>query len=104
MEHDKQLTMFPWRLQPPRKLQSLKEHFVHRAMDRRRGVIENHHLGTEIFIEAMLNAVHNVAHFLPWPSEAFDILSGWAFPSQSYRDHMTCESVETVPTIVLGES
>ncbi|XP_074317128.1 uncharacterized protein LOC141653304 isoform X1 [Silene latifolia] len=104
MEHDKQWTMFPWGLQPPRKLQSLREHFVHRAMDRRRGVVEDLHLGTEIFIEAMFDAVHKVAHFLLSPSEAFHIVSGWAFPSQSYPDHMTCEYVETVPTAVLGES
>ncbi|KAH9605393.1 hypothetical protein KSS87_003374, partial [Heliosperma pusillum] len=62
------------------------------------------HLGIEIFIEAIFDAVHKVAHFLLSPSEAFSILSGWAFPPQSCPDHMTCESVETVPTAVLGES
>ncbi|KAH9623245.1 hypothetical protein KSS87_011367 [Heliosperma pusillum] len=95
----------PRHLQSPRKLQSWKEHFVHRATDRRRGVIEDLHLGTEIFIEAIFDAVHKVAHFLLSPSEAFRVLSGWAFPKQHFPDSADVhESVETVPTAVLGDN
>ncbi|KAL9243349.1 hypothetical protein vseg_017247 [Gypsophila vaccaria] len=105
MEHDKQRTMRPQHLHSPRKLQSLKEHFVHRATDRRRGVIEDLHLGIEIFIEAIFDAVHKVAHFLFSPSEAIRILSGWAFPHHCSLDVADAhEYVETVPTAVLGEN
>ncbi|KAK9748216.1 hypothetical protein RND81_02G043800 [Saponaria officinalis] len=94
------------RLQSPRKLQSLqslREHFEHRATDRRRGVIEDLHLGIEICIEAIFDTVHKVAHFLLSPSEAFRILSGWVFPKRNFHD-TAHESVETVPTAVLGEN
>ncbi|KAL9239415.1 hypothetical protein vseg_013741 [Gypsophila vaccaria] len=94
------------RLQSPRKLQtaqSLREHFEHHATDRRRGVIEDLHLGIEICIEAIFDTVHKIAHFLLSPSEAFRILSRWAFPKRSCPD-IVHESVETVPTAVLGEN
>ncbi|KAK9669011.1 hypothetical protein RND81_13G102700 [Saponaria officinalis] len=103
MDHDKQWTMRSRRLRSPRKLQSLKEHFVHRATDRRRGVIEDLHLGIEIFIEAIFDAVHKVVHFLLSPSEALRIMSGWASPHQCSPD-IDQEYVETVPTALLGEN
>ncbi|KAL2935496.1 Gastric triacylglycerol lipase [Bienertia sinuspersici] len=130
----------PSPLHSPRKLPSLRDHFVHRATDRRRGVIEvsyvtfyplltfliyasnnvklghfaissSHflllnfqdlHLGIEICIEAVFDAVHKTAHFLLSPSEAFRILSGWVFPQWSNDAHAH-EPAENVLTTVLGE-
>ncbi|CAO2818380.1 unnamed protein product [Amaranthus hypochondriacus] len=86
----------------PRKLPSLRDHFVHRATDRRRGVIEDLHLGTEICIEAVFDAVHKAAHFILSPSEAFRILSGWIFPQRSSSVHVH-ELDENVSTSILGE-
>ncbi|XP_010695732.2 uncharacterized protein LOC104908335 isoform X1 [Beta vulgaris subsp. vulgaris] len=96
-----QSTQHPSHLHSPRKLPSLRDHFV-RATDRRRGVIEDLHLAIEICIEAAFDAVHKAAHFLLSPSEAFRIMSGWVFPQQSSTAHAH-ESVENVPTAVLGE-
>ncbi|XP_021834940.1 uncharacterized protein [Spinacia oleracea] len=92
----------PSPVRSPRKLPSLREHFVHRATDRRRGVIEDIHLATEIVIEAVFDAVHKTAHFLLSPSEAFRILSGLIFPQGNSNVHVH-EHAENVPTAVLGD-
>lgn len=92
----------PPHLHSPRKLPSLRDHFVHRATDRRRGVIEDLHLATEIVIEAVFDAVYKTVHFLLSPSEAFRSFSGLFFPQWSSAAHD--ESVVNVPTAVLGEN
>lgn len=95
----------PPHVDTPRRLHSLKDHFVHRATDRRRGVIEDLHLGTEIVIEAIFDAVHKAAHFLLSPAEAFRVLSRRAFPNRSElsSDDGTQDG-ETVLTATLGEN
>ncbi|GMH01068.1 hypothetical protein Nepgr_002907 [Nepenthes gracilis] len=94
----------PLHINSPRRLQTLKDHVVHRATDRRRGIIEDLHLGIEISIEAIFDAFHRVAHFLLSPSEAFRTVLGWAFHRRSGAFVQTFASVESVPTATLGES
>ncbi|XP_015966705.1 uncharacterized protein LOC107490436 isoform X2 [Arachis duranensis] len=53
------------------RMQSLKEQIIHRATDRRRGVVEDVHLAIEICIEAVFDFFHKAAHLLLSPSEAF---------------------------------
>ncbi|KAF5445382.1 hypothetical protein F2P56_034433 [Juglans regia] len=60
-----------------KKVLTLRDHIVHRATDRRRGVIEDLHLAIEIFIEAIFDVVHKAAHFILSPLEAFRNLSRW---------------------------
>ncbi|KAJ1437938.1 AB-hydrolase lipase domain [Sesbania bispinosa] len=57
-----------------RRMQSLKDQIIHRATDRRRGVIEDLHLAMEIFIESTFDIVRKAAHLLLSPSEAFGAL------------------------------
>lgn len=66
------------------------------------GYFQDLHLGTEICIEAVFDAVHKAAHFILFPSEAFRILSGWIFPQRSSSVHVH-ESDENVSTSILGE-
>ncbi|XP_057735080.1 uncharacterized protein LOC130950565 isoform X2 [Arachis stenosperma] len=56
------------------RMQSLKEQIIHRATDRRRGVVEDVHLAIEICIEAVFDFFHKAAHLLLSPSEAFEAL------------------------------
>lgn len=92
----------------PRRLQTLRDHFVQRTTDRRRGVIEDLHLATEIGIEAVFGAVNKATHFLLSPFEAFRILCGWAFPYRSVPNSTNSinagDSVETVSTSTLGQN
>ncbi|KAI9088084.1 hypothetical protein K1719_030061 [Acacia pycnantha] len=57
-----------------KSMQSLRDYIIHRTTDRRRGVIEDLHLATEIFIEGVFNVVHKAVHLLLSPSEAFRTL------------------------------
>ncbi|PON47873.1 Alpha/Beta hydrolase fold containing protein [Parasponia andersonii] len=88
-----------------KRVQTLKDHIVHRTTDRRRGVVEDLHLAIEIFIEAIFDVVHKVAHFLLSPSEAFKVLFQLCFShnSQSKENHES-ESEASVPTSTLGEN
>ncbi|KAI5330386.1 Hypothetical predicted protein [Prunus dulcis] len=87
------------------KMQTLKDHIVHRTTDRRRGVIEDLHLAIEIFIEAIFDVVHKAAHFILSPSEAFKTLSGWySLSSSGAQDSHDSDSEVSVPTATLGEN
>ncbi|CAL0322210.1 unnamed protein product [Lupinus luteus] len=57
-----------------KRMQSLKDHIIHRATDRRSGVVEDLHLGIEICIEAVFDVVRKAAHLLLSPSKAFGTL------------------------------
>ncbi|KAL0697881.1 hypothetical protein Bca4012_054003 [Brassica carinata] len=75
-----------------------KEHHVpNRTTDRRRGVIEDLQLGTEIVIEAIFDFFHKAAHLLLSPSEAFGIISSWFSSKGDYDDD------ELVQTYTLGD-
>ncbi|CAI8594831.1 unnamed protein product [Vicia faba] len=64
----------PSHLHAYRRVQSIKDHFIHRATDRRRGVVEDLHLGIEICIEAVFDVVRKGAHLLLSPTKAFGAL------------------------------
>ncbi|XP_051115761.1 uncharacterized protein LOC127240936 isoform X2 [Andrographis paniculata] len=88
----------------PKRLQSLKEHFIQRTTDRRRGVVEDLHLAIEVFIESSFDKVHKAAHCLLAPAETARTALRW-FSSRNY-DHVDSspEGYEaTVPTSVLSD-
>ncbi|CAA0814771.1 alpha/beta-Hydrolases superfamily protein [Striga hermonthica] len=66
----------------PRRLQSLKDHFVQRATDRRRGIVEDLHLAIEVFIESTFDVVHKAAHCLLAPIDTTRRVFRW-FSSQT---------------------
>ncbi|XP_073018197.1 uncharacterized protein [Primulina eburnea] len=67
----------PLTVHSPRRLQSLKDHVVQRATDRRRSVVEDLHLGTEIFIESIFGNVHKAAHCLLAPVDTIRRVFIW---------------------------
>ncbi|GAB4860960.1 hypothetical protein Ancab_036120 [Ancistrocladus abbreviatus] len=94
----------PRHVNSPRRLQSIKDHVVNRATDRRRGVIEDLQLAIEISIEAIFDAFHRAAHFLLSPSETLRMLLVWVFLRKSAAEHVQADgSTESVPTATLGE-
>ncbi|KAG5041690.1 hypothetical protein AAZX31_05G217500 [Glycine max] len=89
----------------PNRVQSLKDQIIHRTTDRRRGIIEDLHLATEIFIEAVFDVVHKAIHLLLSPSEAFGTLSR-LFSSHERRILVDNDVVEEASTSsdTLGEN
>ncbi|KAL0442013.1 UNVERIFIED_CONTAM: Gastric triacylglycerol lipase [Sesamum radiatum] len=85
----------------PRRLQNLKEHFVQRATDRRRGVVEDLHLAIEIFIESAFDLVHKAAHCLLAPGDTLRRVSRW-FSSKS--DCHADAPVTSVSTSILSDN
>lgn len=67
----------PLTVHSPRRLQSLKDHVVQRATDRRRGIVEDLHLGIEIFIESIFDNVHKAAHCLLAPADTIRRIFIW---------------------------
>ncbi|XP_020532360.1 lipase member N isoform X2 [Jatropha curcas] len=94
----------PSRLHSIRRMHVPKDHVIHRATDRRRGVIEDLHLAIEIFIEAIFDFFHKAAHLVLSPSEVLRVLYRW-FSYQSSGNEDICNSIsdESVPTATLGE-
>ncbi|XP_065860696.1 uncharacterized protein [Euphorbia lathyris] len=93
------------RLYPIKRFQNLKDHVIHRTTDRRRGVIEDLHLGIEICIEAIFDFFHRTAHVLLSPSEVLRMLYRW-FSSQRSEEKEIRNGVSEVPvpTATLGEN
>ncbi|XP_048329533.1 uncharacterized protein LOC107418873 isoform X2 [Ziziphus jujuba] len=85
----------PSKLRSFKKMQTLKDHIVHRTTDKRRGVIEDLHLAIEISIEAIFDIVRKAAHFLLSPSKTFRALV------RCYS-HRGVE--DSVPTATLGDN
>ncbi|KAF5730380.1 hypothetical protein HS088_TW20G00753 [Tripterygium wilfordii] len=87
-----------------KRLLTLKDHVVHRATDRRRGVIEDLHLAIEIIIETIFDAVHKAAHFVLSPLEALRILCRWLFShSNRGKDMLDDDPYDSVTTTTLGD-
>ncbi|TKY44679.1 Gastric triacylglycerol lipase [Spatholobus suberectus] len=61
----------PSHLHAHKRVLCLKDHIIHRTTDRRRGLVEDLHLGIELSIEAVFDVVHKAAHLLLSPTEAF---------------------------------
>ncbi|XP_054786693.1 uncharacterized protein LOC129292965 isoform X1 [Prosopis cineraria] len=91
-------------LRSARRVRSLKDHVIHRATDRRRGVIEDLHLFIEICIEAIFDVVHKAAHLLLSPSEAFGTLKQlFSSHESSFKEDHDVVDV-SVSAAVLGKN
>lgn len=92
----------PSRLHSHMRVHSLKDHIIHRTTDRRRGVVEDVHLATEICIEAVFDFFHKAAHLVLSPSEAFWILFRWFSSHESgiKQDHDGVE--DSISTATIG--
>lgn len=87
-----------------RRPNNLKDHFIQRTTDRRRGVIEDLHLGVEIFIEAVFDIFHKAAHCVLSPLETFRKLFWWLFDHKRGSEKTNSSTVEVaVPSSTLGE-
>ncbi|GFP99976.1 lipase 3 [Phtheirospermum japonicum] len=87
----------------PRRLQTLKDHFVQRATDRRRGIVEDLHLAIEIFIESAFDVVHKAAHCLLAPVDTTRRVLQW-FSSRNGLEEIPSEGfVTSVSTSVLSD-
>ncbi|KAK1565153.1 hypothetical protein Q3G72_019994 [Acer saccharum] len=95
----------PLRLRSIKRVHTLKDHIVHRATDRRRGVIEDLHLAIEIFIEAVFDVVHKAAHCILSPSKAFRIVQKWLSYGSSSTEGIHDDFSDTfMQTATLGEN
>ncbi|KAK3164490.1 hypothetical protein QOZ80_1AG0019660 [Eleusine coracana subsp. coracana] len=75
----------------------IRDQFLQRTTDRRRGVFEDLHLAIEIFIESVFDIVHKGVHYVFSPSEVWQNVFCWIHGSG-------CESssVVDVPTANVG--
>ncbi|KAK6148665.1 hypothetical protein DH2020_019577 [Rehmannia glutinosa] len=87
----------------PRRLQSLKDHFVQRATDRRRGVVEDLHLAIEIFIESAFDVVYKAAHCLLAPIDTIGRAFRWFSQRNGHKDVPSEGFVTSVSTSVLSD-
>ncbi|KAK9054402.1 hypothetical protein SSX86_025480 [Deinandra increscens subsp. villosa] len=71
------------------------DHVVERATDRRRGVIEDIHLGMENCIESIFDGIHKIAACVLSPMDSFWALMKWS--------SMTDDSTAYVTTTILAE-
>ncbi|XP_066306353.1 uncharacterized protein [Miscanthus floridulus] len=55
----------------------IRDQFLQRTTDRRRGVFEDLHLAIEIFIESVFDIIHKAAHYILSPSEVWQNLFCW---------------------------
>ncbi|MED6136193.1 hypothetical protein PIB30_053752 [Stylosanthes scabra] len=83
-----------------KRVQSHKDQIIHRATDKRCGLIEDLHLGIEISIEAVFDFVHKAVHLLLSPSETYEKLT--KLFSSYKNDHDSGEDTST-STATLGE-
>ncbi|XP_062211819.1 uncharacterized protein LOC133912879 [Phragmites australis] len=81
---------------PAKKSFHIRDQFLQRATDRRRGVFEDLHLAIEIFIESVFDIVHKGAHYVLSPSEVWQKLFCWIHGSGPDS------SVVDVPTANVG--
>ncbi|KAI3777477.1 hypothetical protein L1987_47277 [Smallanthus sonchifolius] len=80
----------------------LLDHVVERATDRRRGVIEDIHLGMEIFIETIFDGIHKIAVCVLSPMDSFRALMRWssvADDSTFYVTTATLAEHNPTPTV-----
>ncbi|XP_059287037.1 uncharacterized protein LOC132040414 isoform X3 [Lycium ferocissimum] len=96
---------WPPHLRATKRIQSLKDHFVQRAADRRRGVVEDLHLAIEIMIETVFGFVHKAAHCLLSPIVTFTEVVKWFFSHMSGPEVVPADgSAVSVPTDTLSEN
>ncbi|WOG93765.1 hypothetical protein DCAR_0313052 [Daucus carota subsp. sativus] len=85
------------------KTKMLKDHSVQHAIDRRRGVIEDVHLLTEIFIEVVFDFIHKAACYFLSPLETSEMLISW-FSSSSIKHIPDDASEVLVQTATLADT
>ncbi|CAA7402028.1 unnamed protein product [Spirodela intermedia] len=85
------------------KLGHVKDHVVHRATDRRRGVIEDLQVAIEIFIEGIFQFFHKAAHFLLSPREAFGTMWRWYTSHENRDEDFTGDEDIPVPSATLAD-
>ncbi|XP_042042347.1 lipase 3-like [Salvia splendens] len=95
---------YPSVAQSPRRLQSLKDHFVQRATDRRHGVVEDLHLAIEFSIESAFDVVHKAAHSILSPADTLGSVCRWFLSKLSFHNDIPSEDfVTSCPTTVLSD-
>ncbi|KAL6584246.1 hypothetical protein OROMI_003535 [Orobanche minor] len=88
----------------PRRLQTLKDHFVQRATDRRRGIVEDLQLAVEIFIESAFDVVHKAAHCLLAPLDTTRRVFRWFHSQRNHHEDSPPEGfVTSVSSSVLSD-
>ncbi|CAN0916069.1 Gastric triacylglycerol lipase [Linum grandiflorum] len=89
---------------PIKKVQSLKDLIIHRTTDRRRGVIEDLHLGIEISIEAVFDFFHKATRFFLSPTKVLKAVYQWVFYDNYTREDIHSDVLNTnVPATTLGD-
>uniref|UniRef100_A0A1S4CTU4 Partial AB-hydrolase lipase domain-containing protein n=3 Tax=Nicotiana TaxID=4085 RepID=A0A1S4CTU4_TOBAC len=95
----------PSNIQATKRLRSLRDHFVQRATDRRRGVVEDLHLAIEIIIEAVFEFVRKAAHCLLSPIVTFTKVVKWFFSHMSGCEDVRADgSGVSIPVDTLSEN
>ncbi|CAI0450651.1 unnamed protein product, partial [Linum tenue] len=90
---------------PINRVQSRKDHFIHHATDRRRGVIEDLHLGIEISIEAVFDFFHKATQFLLSPTKILKATYEWfSYDKYNSEDISGDVSNTSVPASTLGDT
>ncbi|KAK3160921.1 hypothetical protein QOZ80_1BG0068230 [Eleusine coracana subsp. coracana] len=82
---------------PAKRSFHIRDQFLQRTTDRRRGVFEDLHLAIEIFIESVFDIVHQGARYVLSPSEVWKKLFCWIHGSGRENS-----SVVDVPTANIG--
>ncbi|KAI3673264.1 hypothetical protein L6452_39381 [Arctium lappa] len=80
------------------------DHVVQRATDRRRGVIEDLHLGIEIFIETIFDGIHHAARCLLSPLDSLRMLLRWSSAPSGSGKIPRNDSGVSVVTSTLADS
>ncbi|KAI7732488.1 hypothetical protein M8C21_024207 [Ambrosia artemisiifolia] len=81
------------------------DHVVQRATDRRRGIIEDLHLGIEIVIETIFDVIHHATRCILSPLESLRMLLRWSSSSSSSTRKIDSDDTDAiVPTATLADS
>ncbi|KAK4350006.1 hypothetical protein RND71_029319 [Anisodus tanguticus] len=92
-------------VQARKRLQTLRDHVIQRATDRRRGVVEDLHLATEITIEAVFEFFHKAAHSILSPIGTLKKVVKWFSSDNSgHGDVPAVGSGVSVPVATLSEN
>ncbi|XP_071694456.1 uncharacterized protein [Rutidosis leptorrhynchoides] len=81
------------------------DHVVQRATDRRRGIIEDLHLGIEIVIETIFDVIHRTIRCFLCPLDSLRMLLSWSSSSSSgTKKNQSKDSAPVVATATLADS
>uniref|UniRef100_UPI001CB939F3 gastric triacylglycerol lipase-like n=1 Tax=Erigeron canadensis TaxID=72917 RepID=UPI001CB939F3 len=80
------------------------DHVVQRTTDRRRGIIEDLHLGIEIVIETIFDIIHRVARCVFSPLDSIRMLLRWSSSASGTKNNQSDDSTPIVATATLADS